>query len=199
MTVSWTRGDGDGSVLLGKQQYRIATSPLTDGTPHNGNANYTLASTVGGAKVLYFGTDENPSVSISGLTRYQLVYFKVCEYNNASSPYYLQNENSTNPRSRWTLRRDGLMEEDLTIDAEYPYPNPVSNTISTTLDVFEAGNVSALLYDASGRLIKELYNEQLAFGTYELKFNLSDVSSGVYQLIITKGSEAVVYPVSVVR
>jgi len=199
MTVKWTRGDGEGSVLLGRMQYRIPAAPLTDGTPHTGNASYTSAPTVNGAKVLYFGSAASPSVNVTDLTRYQLVYFKVCEYNNPTAPYYLQTEAAGNPNSRWTLRRDGLMEEDLTIDTEYPYPNPVSNTISTTLDVFEAGNVSALLYDASGRMIKELYNRQLAFGTYELKFNLSDISSGVYQLIITKGSEAVVYPVSVVR
>ena len=201
MTVRWARGDGEGSVLLGRMQYRIPATPLTDGVAHTGNASYTAAPTVSGAKVLYFGDAANPAVTVTGLTRYQLVYFKVCEYNmpNPNQPLYLQTENASNPRSRWTLRRDGMMEEDLTIDVEYPYPNPVSSKITSQIDVFEAGNVQFLLYNIQGKLIKELYNKNLEFGTYEIECSLEDVVSGTYQLVITKENEAVVYPLAVVK
>ncbi len=201
MTVRWTRGDGQGSVLLCRKQYRLTSSPLTDGIGYSAtaNSNYTLAAQVQENRILYYGVDENPVVNVTGLTRYQLVYFKVIEFNNDSSPFYLQDDAANNPRSRWTLRRDGLMEEDLTIDAEYPYPNPVSNSISTTLDVFENGNVSAYLYDNLGRKVADLYYQSLLFGTYELKFDLSKINSGTYQLIITIGSEAIAYPISIVR
>ncbi len=201
MTVRWDRGDGEGCILLARPQYRIPSNPLNDGDEYSAtaNSNFVSAPIAQGAKVLYFGNDENPVVNVTGLNRYQLMYFKVCEFNTIESPLYLQDEATNNPRSRWTLRRDGLAEEDLTIDAEYPYPNPVSNSISTTLDIFEDGNVTALLFDNSGKQVAELYNQLLRFGTHELKFNLSNVSSGTYQLIITKGSEALAYPISIVQ
>ncbi len=198
MTVRWARGSGDaGCVLLARQQYRIPNSPLTDGTIYDVNNSFTLAANVESTKVLYDGI-ENSAV-ISDLTRYQLVYFKVCEYNNSIFPFYLQTDASNNPRSRWTLRRDDLLEEDLTIDVDYPYPNPVSYSITTKLDIFEEGNVQALLFDNSGRQIAELYNNSLSFGIHELVFDLSKIEAGNYQLIITKGSEALAYPISVVR
>jgi hypothetical protein len=198
MDISWTRGDGDACILLGREQYKIPVALLNDGSTYGANPNYSVALSIAGAKVLYNGSSNRASVT--GLTRYQLVYFKVCEYNGvAGSEKYLQTENGSNPRSRWTLRRDGLMDEDMTIDAEHPYPNPVSNSISTTLDVFEVGNVSVNIYDIDGRIVSELYNQILPFGTYEFKFDLSGISSGTYQLIITKGSEAITYPLSIVR
>ncbi len=197
MSVSWTRGDGDACILLARQQYNIPASPLTDAVVYDYDNDYSAAPTVSSSRVLYNGT--NNFANITGLSRYQLVYFKVFEYNDLISPLYLQDNSANNPRSRWTLRRDGLMEEDLTIDAEYPYPNPVSNKISTTLDVFEVGNVSAYLFDNSGRQIAELYNQSLSFGSHELVFDLSRIVSGTYQLIISKGSQAIVYPISVVR
>ncbi len=202
MTVSWTRGDGDACLLLCRQQYKIANTPLPDGVTYACNSSsYTDENNdiVADAKVLYNGSAANPSITVSGLTKYKLYYFRAFEYNNPVSPYYMQETSTNNPRSRWTLRRDGLLEEDLTIDAEYPYPNPVSNSISTTLDIFESGNVTALLFDNSGRQIAELYNNYHEFGSYNLKFDLTQIPQGAYQLVINKGSEAVVYPISVVR
>ncbi len=201
MTISWTRGTGSSCLLLGREQFKIPTTPLTDGIPYTSNSSsYTdiTNSTVGGAKVLYNGSGS--SVSISGLTKYKLYYFRVFEYtSNVGNEKYLQTTSINNPRSRWTLRRDGMAEEDLSIDSEYPYPNPVSYTINTKLDVFEAGNITAYLFDNSGRQIAELYNKYHEFGTYDLQFDLSQIAQGTYQLVINKGSEAIVYPISVIR
>ncbi len=201
MTISWTRGTGSSCLLLGREQFKILSSPLTDGIPYTSNSssyNDVTNSTVGGAKVLYNGSGS--SVSISELTKYKLYYFRVFEYtSNIGNEKYLQTTTTNNPRSRWTLRRDGMAEEDLSIDSEYPYPNPVSNSINTKLDVFEAGNITAYLFDNSGRQIAELYNQYHDFGTYDLQFDLSQIAQGAYQLVINKGSEAVVYPISVIR
>ncbi len=202
MTVRWTRGNGDACLLLGREQFKIPASPLTEGVNYTcTSSSYTNSAnaTVAGGKVLYKGTDANPIVNVSGLTKYKLYYFRVIEYNNSPFPYYNQTTSINNPRSRWTLRRDGMAEEDLSIDSEYPYPNPVSYTINTKLDVFDAGNITAYLFDNSGRQIAELYNQYHEFGTYDLQFDLSQIAQGTYQLVINKGSEAVVYPISVIR
>jgi hypothetical protein len=201
MTVKWTRGNCQGSVLLGRESYKIPAAPLTDNVSYktSANVNYSAAPTAQSAKVLYSGTDANPSVNVTNLTKYKLMYFKVCEFDNEDSPVYLQTENASNPASRWTLRRDGLAEEDLTIDVEYAYPNPATSSISTTLDMFEAGNVVVKLFDETGKESSILYDQSLAFGTHELKFDISSIPSGVYQLVISKGSESIVYPVSIIR
>jgi hypothetical protein len=201
MTVKWTRGNGDGSILLVRESNKIPASVLTDkmrcGYPEP--ADYNAAEEINGVKVLYFGLEANPSVAVQNLNKYKLVYFKVCEFNDYNSPIYLQTENASNPASRWTLRRDGLAEEDLTIDAEYAYPNPAKNSISTTLDMFEAGSVIVKLFDETGKESATLYDQSLPFGTHELKFDISSIPNGVYQLVISKGAESIVYPVSVVR
>jgi hypothetical protein len=201
MTVKWSRGDGVGSVLLARESYKIPTTPLKDNNSYKitANANYTTAPTVQGAKVLYSGTSASPSVDVTNLTKYKLMYFKVCEFNNEDAPIYLQTENTSNPASRWTLRRDGLAEEDLTIDAEYAYPNPAKNSISTTMDMFEAGSVIVKLFDETGKESATLFDQSLTFGTHELTFDISSIPSGVYQLVISKGGESIVYPVSIIR
>jgi hypothetical protein len=201
MTVRWTRGNGEGSLLLARESYKTPNAPLIDRVSYidQANSNFSAAPTIQGAKILYSGSSTSPTVNVTNLTKYKLMYFKVCEYNNVLTPLYLQTENSSNPASRWTLRRDGLAEEDLTIDAEYPYPNPVSSSITTTLDVFEAGNITAYLFDNSGKQIAELYNKYHEFGTFELIFDLSQIAQGAYQLVINKGREAIVYPISIIR
>jgi hypothetical protein len=202
MTVRWTRGNGEGSILLARESYKISNAPLSDGQvylSHSGSFTDAANAAIGGAKALYNGSSLNPIVNVSDLNKYKLYYFRIIEYNNSASPYYYQETNSSNPASRWTLRRDGLAEEDLTIDAEFPYPNPVSSSITTTLDVFEAGNISAYLFDNSGKQIAELYNKYHEFGAYELKFDLSQIAQGAYQLVINKGREAIVYPISIIR
>jgi hypothetical protein len=67
------------------------------------------------------------------------------------------------------------------------------------LDIFEAANISAYLFDNSGKQIAELYNKYHEFGAYELKFDLSQIAQGAYQLVINKGREAIVYPISIIR
>lgn len=200
MTVSWTRGSGNSCILIARDQYRIPlTDVLTDLNAYTANSNYSAGIAVNSCKVVYENTGS--SCNVTGLSRYSLVYFKIMEFNEYYNDenYYLQTTSTNSMRSRWTLRRDGLMEEDLSIDAEFLYPNPAKNSISTTMDLFDKGLVIAKLYDYEGRVVKHLYENEHDFGTYDLTFDISDVPTGVYQLIITKGNELIRYPLSVVR
>lgn len=67
------------------------------------------------------------------------------------------------------------------------YPNPFnpSTVISYRLPV--SGDVTLKVYDLLGREVAELVNEEKPAGTYEVTFDASGLSSGVYYYKITAG------------
>lgn len=72
----------------------------------------------------------------------------------------------------------------------YPnYPNPFNSETVIKFDI--AGNklndVKIEVYDTSGRMISETFNERLKGGTYEITFNGSSLSSGTYFYRMTAG------------
>jgi len=77
----------------------------------------------------------------------------------------------------------------LVIPSRQNYPNPPFNPVTTLkYDLPEAGNGSLIIYDKLGRKVKELVNTKQQAGRYEIKFDASNFSSGVYiyQLITEK-------------
>ena len=73
---------------------------------------------------------------------------------------------------------DGSMPEKISLLQNYPNPfNPTTNII---YEVPDAGNVKITIYDSIGREIKTLVNEIKNSGTYEVNFDASNLTSGVY-------------------
>jgi parallel beta-helix repeat protein len=68
------------------------------------------------------------------------------------------------------------------------YPNPFNPTTTINYDLPNTSDVSLIIYDILGRKVKELVNEKQQAGRYEVQFNASNISSGVYiyQLIAEK-------------
>jgi|GEM_PF-2302259 len=61
------------------------------------------------------------------------------------------------------------------------YPNPFNPTTTITFSLSNDANVSLTIFDALGRKIKALFdNEFHESGTYEVLWNASHVSSGIY-------------------
>lgn len=65
------------------------------------------------------------------------------------------------------------------------YPNPFNPQTMIRFDVGSSktgtgGNVSIMIYDISGKLVETLVNGELLPGTYEVSWNASGYSSGVY-------------------
>jgi hypothetical protein len=46
--------------------------------------------------------------------------------------------------------------------------------------MYKAGNVRLVVYDVQGREVQTLVNEKLSAGTYEVKFDGSTLTSGIY-------------------
>jgi photosystem II stability/assembly factor-like uncharacterized protein len=73
---------------------------------------------------------------------------------------------------------DTPMSLPFALNQNYPNPFNPSTTISFTLD--KDGYVSLNVYDVTGRTVATILNKQMDAGSYEVGFNASGLSSGVY-------------------
>lgn len=60
------------------------------------------------------------------------------------------------------------------------YPNPFNPTTTIKYSISKQIFVSIIVYDLLGRKVKTLVNEKKLPGTYNVIFNASDISSGIY-------------------
>jgi len=86
MTINWTRGDGDGGVLVvAKEGSSIGVDPV-NGVAYNANPVFGSGDQVGlGAYAVYSGT--GTSVNLSGLKMGVNYYFTIYEFSNSSKCY----------------------------------------------------------------------------------------------------------------
>jgi subtilisin-like proprotein convertase family protein len=68
------------------------------------------------------------------------------------------------------------------------YPNPFNPVTTIKYDIAKNVDVKIALYDILGREVNTLVNEYLTAGTYEVKLDASNISSGTYFYKITAGS-----------
>ncbi|MGB9696560.1 MAG: T9SS type A sorting domain-containing protein [Ignavibacteria bacterium] len=87
----------------------------------------------------------------------------------------------------------GEISENYVLEQNYPNPFNAVTTIRFSIGRFD-GNISGndfvilKIYDVQGREIKTLINENLTRGIYEVKFDGSDLPSGVYYYKLTTGN-----------
>jgi hypothetical protein len=60
------------------------------------------------------------------------------------------------------------------------YPNPFNPTTKFKFEIAKLGNAKLVVFDILGRVVKTLVNGQLKPGTYEVDFDASHLTSGVY-------------------
>lgn len=60
------------------------------------------------------------------------------------------------------------------------YPNPFNPTANIKYQIAKSGFVKLIIYDVTGREVQTLVNEKQNAGTYEIDFDGSSYSSGVY-------------------
>jgi len=68
------------------------------------------------------------------------------------------------------------------------YPNPFNPTTVIRYSISEASFISMKVYNELGKEVKSLVNETKSAGTYEVEFNASNLSSGVYYYKLQAGS-----------
>jgi hypothetical protein len=71
---------------------------------------------------------------------------------------------------------------------EQNYPNPFNPTTNIKFNIPKSGFVKLVVYDISGKEAAVLVNEHLTAGSYNVDFEASNFSSGVYfYKIVTEG------------
>jgi len=68
------------------------------------------------------------------------------------------------------------------------YPNPFNPTTTINYQIPSAGHISLKVYDILGREITTLVNEERTAGKYEVKFDGTSLSSGVYFYRLQSGA-----------
>ncbi len=68
------------------------------------------------------------------------------------------------------------------------YPNPFNPETKIRFDLVSASQVILQVYDITGRIVEQPLDQQLGAGTYEMSFDGSRLSSGVYFVIMHAAS-----------
>jgi len=71
---------------------------------------------------------------------------------------------------------------------EQNYPNPFNPTTTISFSIPSSAFTSLKIYDLLGNEVATLVNEEKPIGSYEVNFNASTPSSGVYLYRLTAGS-----------
>ena len=79
----------------------------------------------------------------------------------------------------------GMIED---YSLEQNYPNPFNPSTKIVFQIPESENVSLKIYDVLGNEIASLLNEEKSPGKYEIEFNASHLSSGIYFYTLRTGT-----------
>jgi glucose/arabinose dehydrogenase len=70
---------------------------------------------------------------------------------------------------------------------EQNYPNPFNNKSKIKYEISNSSNVKLTVYDVFGRKVKTLVNEKQEPGAYEVQWDATEYSSGLYIYMLTGG------------
>ena len=73
---------------------------------------------------------------------------------------------------------DGGLLKSFSLEQNYPNPFNPSTTLRFTLP--DAGIVNLSIYNLLGEKVEEVLNQEMTSGSYEVSFDASKLSSGVY-------------------
>jgi len=115
-------------------------------------------------------------------------FYRVTSIDFAGSESVTSNEVSTD--SNWASKKaiENKQEIIYKYNLEDNYPNPFNPSTKIQYSLKEKGFVSLKIYDVLGRIVKILVNKQQSEGNYEVVFDASNLSSGIYYYRIQAGN-----------
>lgn len=108
-------------------------------------------------------------------------------YGSDHLPVYALYKFDENPSSVKTI--SGVVPDEFKLHQNYP--NPFNPSTKITFDIIENKSnkpVKLIIYDALGKEIATLVDENLSAGRYEVEFNAGQYNSGIYYYKLTNGN-----------
>jgi uncharacterized protein (DUF362 family) len=124
----------------------------------------------------------------TGTYNFSLNICELCDL--TASPVYRGNRLSGlkfTPNSDGTSVNNGNPSTISSFELKNSFPNPFNPTTTIRYSLSTAGHVKLDIYDLAGRKVATLVNETKPAGTYNIPWNASHLSSGVYFSKLTAG------------
>ena len=77
------------------------------------------------------------------------------------------------------------------------YPNPAKSEITIELDLPQSANTTLRIYDMRGVLVKLKEFQELEIGTNKIQINISELSTGIYNSVLTSGNNSKNFKISI--
>ena len=76
------------------------------------------------------------------------------------------------------------------------YPNPFSGSTTIRLELPESGDVRIVVYDMTGREVRQMHDGYLSMGAHEFRFDADSLPSGtyIYRVSTNQGQETGTMP-----
>jgi hypothetical protein len=172
LTVSWTRGNGNQSLLVVRETGTGPAFPL-DGADYSADANYSSGDDLGsGNFVLYSGTGN--SVTVTGLDASKTYEFRVYEFKKNTTTgfhalYLLGNAPAEEATTATNTTIEDLGEQGISF-----YPNPIGEVLE--IELAEPGQADYLeIRNLQGQLLRWVNLTQS-----QTILSLSDLSPQIY-------------------
>ena len=123
--------------------------------------------------------------------------------NNTTPPFQLTSVYFVNSQTGWTVGENGVIlattnggstytrETETVIPSRHilfqNYPNPFNPITRIKFAISKNSPVTIRIFDILGRQIKELVNDYFKPGEYDIEFDASNLSSGIYFCLLTAG------------
>ena len=84
--------------------------------------------------------------------------------------------------------KDDLNPIPQTIELLQNYPNPFNPVTTIEFTIPKSAFVNITVYDVMGRVIKNLVEEYINAGNYSIKWDATDIPSGIYLITMSSGT-----------
>jgi hypothetical protein len=158
---------------------------------------YTASETNNARFLVYRNNEVIASIEGSGTTsephNYEYIDEQVIPGNTYT--YVLSDVSYANEETKYIDKAVTITIPEYDIPTEFALdnnkPNPLNPTTTISYELPQAQNIKLLIFDITGRLVETLYNGYKEAGHWDVTWNASDQSSGVYIYRLQAGDRCI--------